>query len=133
MADGVRARVDPTRYVPAEVVAQLQAQLATAETANRAGRAEKAVKDAIAAGKLPPAQEAWALAYAAEQPDAFTAFIARQPVLLPPGQQGKDGTPPGGSDVAVLSAEDKAVAKRLGISEQAMLASKAATTKTQEG
>ncbi len=60
-------------------------------------RAGQRVDEAMRAGKLTPAQRAWATALAADDPEAFEAFVACAPVVvatgrtLPPAGGGEGG------------------------------------------
>jgi phage I-like protein len=81
----------------------------------RSARREKAERlvDAIRAGKLLPAQRAWATAYCAADAAGFRAFVARQPVVYrrrsSRGESRRDGR---GS---MLAQTETAISAQLGL------------------
>jgi cation transport regulator ChaB len=85
---------------------------------------DKAVADAIAAGKITPAQKAWADTYAMSDPKGFGTFVAAQPVIVNLGEKGHDG----GGDVQLTETEIK-VAEKMGVSKEDLLNSKKAEAK----
>jgi phage I-like protein len=109
------ASPDPARLV---AVAEFQKAL-TELNAMRAERAtekaERLVDDAIRAGKLIPAQRAWATAYCAADAAGFRAFMARQPAVIAAGTE-LDGEPPRREGRAgILSQAETAICAQLGL------------------
>lgn len=112
---------DPAQWVPkgqydqvAQSLSSLQASHAQAETA-------RLVREAVEAGKVAPAQEGWATAYASRDPEGFKSFVEVAPVILAPG--GGSGAPP--KEAAhTLTPEDEQVCQVMGLSRDAFLASK---------
>ncbi|HZO81131.1 MAG TPA: phage protease [Candidatus Binataceae bacterium] len=117
------ADADPARYVP---VAQFQKVLSELNRMRAQGareRAERAVDEAIRAGKLIPAQREWAVSYCQADVDGFAAFVARQPAVFgveveraaadiaPPRQLGRAGA-------NALSAVETAICVQLGVNAQ---------------
>lgn len=78
------AAPDPAKFAPMGVVLDLTERLAKATASSTANASEVAVHAAMAAGKLTPAQKEWALAYHAQDPKGFDAFIVKSPVILKP-------------------------------------------------
>ena len=114
------AAADPARYV---AVAQFQRVLGElnqmrAERANE--RAERAVDDAIKAGKLIPAQRQWAISYCQADFKGFAAFAARQPAAFGAGFESAAATfatpPPAHAATAALTATETAICAQLGLS-----------------
>lgn len=75
-------------------IAALQTQLAALTAQVNGATLAKTVDDAIAAGKLVPAQRDWALQYGGKDIAALSAFIAAAPVIALGGQT--TGKTPGG-------------------------------------
>ncbi len=73
---------DPARYVDVAEFKKALTELNALRAERAREKAEHAVNDAIRAGKLVPAQREWAVAYCAADPEAFLAFVARQPAML---------------------------------------------------
>jgi phage I-like protein len=48
--------------------------------------AEKAVGQALQAGKISPAQKDWALEYFRQDPEGFATYVARAPKVVPVGE-----------------------------------------------
>lgn len=97
------------------------ARLAKLEEQRATEKAEASVDAAVKAGKLTPAQRDWALGYAAKDPEAFAAFVEKQPVIaagagLPPGD------PPKGGEG--LTADELAYCRSRGIKVEDFKASK---------
>jgi phage I-like protein len=61
-------------------------RVAELEGSLRQKDAEQFVEQAMKDGKVTPAQRAWALEYAAEEPEAFKAFVAKAPVVVVTGE-----------------------------------------------
>ena len=126
-AMGAGAGADPARYV---AVAQFQRVLGElnqmrAERANE--RAERAVDDAIKAGKLIPAQRQWAIAYCQADFKGFAAFAARQPAAFGAGFESAAATftsPPARAATAALTATETAICAQLGLSPEDYLGRK---------
>ncbi len=126
-ADAMRAGADPARYV---AVAQFQRVLGElnqmrAERANE--RAERAVDDAIKAGKLIPAQRQWAISYCQADFKGFTAFAARQPIAFAAGFESAAATftpSLARAATAALTATETAICAQLGLSPEDYLGRK---------
>jgi phage I-like protein len=126
-ANAMRAGADPARYV---AVAQFQRVLGElnqmrAERANE--RAERAVDDAIKAGKLIPAQRQWAISYCQADFKGFAAFAARQPAAFGAGFESAATTftpPPARAATTALTATETAICAQLGLSPEDYLGRK---------
>lgn len=104
-------QVDPAQYVPREQYDELAALL----KASQSREGERLVGAAIMAGKLIPAQRAWALSYHALEPEGFAEFLAKQPVVVRPGRELTPKAPAPGTTESV-DAGTKAICATLGIS-----------------
>lgn len=101
------ATPDPEKFVPAELVTSLQAQVAQL----MGDKTAQVVDQAIASGKVPPANRDWAVAYHAKDPEGFAKFLEGQPAIVTPGAA-KPGAPKADSP---LDAEDLAMCSAMGI------------------
>lgn len=118
IVSGLRALgVDPKNYIARSVYDDVSSRLATL-TAETKG---KLIDDATKAGKLTPGMKAWAEGQSFEQ---LTEFLTAAPVIVAPNSGGGGGAGP--LNVATLSAEEKAEARRQHISEDAFLKAKQA-------
>lgn len=113
--------VDPEKFVPMDQFKPVAKQLKTLQDDRTEEKAKTAVDDAIRAGKIAPAQRDWALAYAKQNLAEFGKYVEAAPVILPPGEIGRTDPPPG---EVILTAEEKAVCKQSGLSEEKYLATK---------
>jgi phage I-like protein len=108
---------DPARYVAVAEYQRALTELNALRSERARERAAQAVDEAIRAGKLPPAQREWAIAYCAADPRGFESFAARQPALF---AQDRDlrGEPRGDASAprARLSAAELAICAQLGVS-----------------
>lgn len=116
-ADNV-ATPDPAKFVPIDVVKDLQTQLAALTQQINNDKSQQMVTAALSDGKLLPAQKDWALALAAKDPQALTDYLATaEPVAaLTTTQTG--GKEPDTADKA-LNAEQLAVCQSLDITPEA--------------
>lgn len=115
------AAPDPAKFVPADQVAAMQAQLATLQAGIVTDKAEAAVNKAIADGKLAPALKDWGLARAKADLKDFEAFAAQSPALVAPGGR---VLPARTTDAVTLDDADVAVMRALGHTEQDFLSAK---------
>ena len=113
--------VDPEKFVPMDQFKAVATQLKTLQDDRTEEKATAAVDAAIQAGKIAPAQRDWALAYAKKDMENFGKYVEATPVILPPGEAGRTAPPTG---EVTLTAEEKAVCKQSGISEEKYLATK---------
>lgn len=110
------AAADPTKFVPIEAFEDLKKTLAAVQKTQTDGEVEKAVADATAAGKLTPAQQDWAKAYAAKDMPGFKSYIAASPVIVKAGSQATKAKTDG--KATVLDDEQKALCASLGLKEE---------------
>ena len=93
-------------------------------------RAERAVEDAIRAGKLIPAQREWAISYCQADDNGFAAFVARQPAAFGASHESAAGVfasapaPSAGSAATALTPAETAICAQLGLSTQDYVARK---------
>lgn len=128
--DAMRARrgiafsgetADPARYVAVAQFQRVLGELNQLRAERASERAERAVDDAIKAGKLIPAQRQWAISYCRADFKGFAAFVARQPVAFGAGFESSAVTftpPPGFATAAVLTATETAICAQLGLSRE---------------
>jgi phage I-like protein len=121
---GAGAGADPARYV---AVAQFQRVLGELNQL-RVERAERAVDDAIKAGKLIPAQRQWAISYCQADFKGFGAFAARQPAAFGGAFESAATTftppLPALAATAALTATETAICAQLGLSPEDYLGRK---------
>lgn len=108
-------KLDPAKFVPMEQFALVKAQLAGIQE----DKATAAVDAAIKAGKLAPAARDWGLDLAKRDATAFAKFVDVAPAVLGENGQGLKTVPEGG-----LTAEERAICKQLGLTEDEFKASK---------
>lgn len=104
---------DPAQYVPRAEYARLEARVQALDT----DAATRAVDAAVAGGQLAPASREWALGYARQDLDGFRRFLAAAPVVLSAGAR-DPGPGRGTGRDDTLTAEEAAVCRALGVSEQ---------------
>jgi phage I-like protein len=108
---------DPAKFVPMEQFQAVAGRLSALEGDRTREQVEAVVAHAKQAGKLAPAMEEWATAYASKDLAGFKAWVNAAPVVVAPGATGPvGGLPPvsGG-----LTDMDRAVCSQLGLSEDA--------------
>ncbi len=112
---------DPARYVAVAQFQRVLGELNQLRAERASERAERAVDDAIKAGKLIPAQRQWAISYCQADFKGFAAFAARQPAAFGPGFEGSAATftpPPAFAAAAALTATETAICAQLGLSPE---------------
>lgn len=112
---------DLTQYAPVSVVQELQQQIAALTAQRDADKGAELITAALAAGKLLPAQKEWAEGVL-KQPNGLaflTGFIEQaQPIAALAGNTQTQAAGAGEAHkIAALTAEQKAAAKMLGMSE----------------
>lgn len=113
---------DPAAYVPVAAVAALSAQVAALQGEAARERAERAVTAAMSAGKLVPALEGWARAYAAKDPEGFRAWVEGQPAIVAATAAAPAAKAP--RTAGTLTAEDRTVCAAMGLDEATFLAAR---------
>jgi len=114
---------DPAQYVAVATLSAVQGELATAraelvalKAESQAAAVDAVVTEALAAGKLTPATEAWARDLGKTNLAALNAFIAAAPVVVSPGGTQTGGKKPDGEvGVAALTADQTKVCALMGI------------------
>ena len=92
------ATPDPEKFVSVATMTALQGQVAALTAQINLGKVDAIVKDALAAAKLLPAQEAWARDLGAKDLAALTRFVeSAQPIAALSGTQTGGGEPSGGA------------------------------------
>lgn len=116
-AQGTGGGADPAKYVPMEQFRVVASRLSALETDLTRERVEAVVAHAKQAGKLAPAMEEWATAYASKDLAGFEAWVNAAPVVVAPGATGPmGGLPPASGG---LTDVDRAVCSQLGLGEDA--------------
>lgn len=124
---------DPSKFVPkaqhdatVTALASAEKKIQDAEDAAHAARCSTLVDDAIKGGKIAPAAKEQYLALAKSNFDGTKAAIDAMPVVLKAGAEpGKDKIDPATAS-GQLTDEEKAVARRMGLTDEAYLAARAA-------
>ena len=118
-AAAMAAGADPARYVAVAQFQRVLGELSQLRVERARERAERAVDDAIKAGKLIPAQRQWAVAYCQADFNGFAAFAARQPAAFAAGFESTAATftPPSAlAATPALTAIETAICAQLGLS-----------------
>lgn len=116
---------DPAKYVPVAAVTELQGQLAALTAQVTGGEVDKLVTDAMAAGKIPPALEAWARDLGKTNVAALRAYVGAAAPVVVPGQTQTGGKKPEGEQAAQLDAGELAVCTAMGLSPEDFAKAKA--------
>ena len=112
---------DPARYVAVAQFQRVLGELNQMRAERASERAERAVDDAIKAGKLIPAQRQWAISYCQANFKGFADFVARQPAAFGPSFESAAATftpPQAFAATAALTATETAVCAQLGLSPE---------------
>ena len=117
---------DPREWVPMSQHQAVAQELAALQKQVAKEKAEAAVRAAMSAGKLAPAMQVWAQAYAEKDPEGFAAWCAAAPVILPTDQAAHRVAPNAGTGAEALTDEDRYVCAALGLSEADFAAHKRA-------
>ncbi len=116
-AQGTGGGADPARFVPMAQFQAVAGRLSALETDRTRERVEAVVAHARQTGKLAPAMEEWATAYASKDLSGFQAWANAAPAVVAPGATGPvGGLPPASGG---LSDVDRAVCSMLGLGEDA--------------
>ena len=103
----------------------VEAELRQLKSKVAADSTNQAVEEAMKAGKIAPAQKAWALEYYRQDPGGFQAFVARAPQLVPTRLElklSRDFQTPG-----PLHPEELSLCRSLNLSPEQYLQAKART------
>jgi phage I-like protein len=128
-ADAMQAAgADPARYVAVAQFQRVLGELNQLRVERSRERAERAVDDAIKAGKLIPAQREWAMSYCQADFKGFAAFTSRQPAAFGGAFENAAATftppPPARAATATLTATETAICTQLGLSPEDYLGRK---------
>ena len=120
------ASPDPAKFVAVETMTALRDEVAALRTKLNGQELDGVIAEALKAGKILPAQEAWARELGGKDLASLKTYIAGAPVILPgTSQTGGKGAADGGGKA--LSAEQQAVCKQLGLAEEEFLKSLSAS------
>ena len=109
---------DPEKFVPRTEFDAVSERLKTLETKGATDAATAAVDQAVKDGKVTPANRDWALEYATANPEGFKKFVEGAPKILSDGRAVPASKPGEEDGTAALSAQDKEILERTGISAQ---------------
>lgn len=112
----VPAAPDPAKYVPVQVVADMQQQLAALTGRMAEDEAGRLIEQAIGQGKLVEAQRAWAAELGKKDIAALRAYVASAPAIAALAGMQTAGTDPAATAAALTPAE-LAVCQAMGLSE----------------
>ncbi len=119
---------DPAHYVAVAQFQRVLGELNQLRVERSRERAERAVDDAIKAGKLIPAQREWATSYCQANFKGFAAFAARQPAAFGGAFESVAATftppPSARGGTAALTATETAICAQLGLSPEDYLGRK---------
>lgn len=111
----VEADPDPAKFVPIEVMKDLQAQVATLTAQTNEGRVEGVVDEALKNGLLTPAQKQWAINLGKSNLVSLTEYISGQaPIAAFNGTQADDADQGKGEQQAALTKVDESVMAMFG-------------------
>lgn len=123
------ATPDPTKYVPIDAMRALQVQVATLSGQLSQGTVDDVVTAALTAGKLLPAQEAWARQLGAQNIAALTAYVDTAPTIAALTGMQTNGKPPSSMpQPGALTQNQVALCAAMGVSHQDFLATLTAET-----
>lgn len=119
------AAPDPAKFVSVATMQELQGQVAALTARLQGQEVDTVIAEALQAGKLLPAQEAWARALGGKDIASLKSYLSSAPAIVPtqPQTQGRGVEDKG---EAKLSAEETAVCKAMGIAPEAYAKTKAA-------
>lgn len=106
----------------AEAMRAMQGQIAELTARLHADDVAREIEAGIAAGKLVPAQRAWAEALGKKDLASLREHIASAPQVVALGAQQTGGLPPGGADGKTLTAEQLAVCTAMGLTPEQFIA-----------
>ena len=111
---------DPAKFVPVETMQTLQTQVAALTTRLNDEESAKVIDDAIAAGKLLPAQKEWAESLGKTNLAQLKAYVEKTPAIaaLAGTQTGGDDPKGAGKGIAAMTSEAQYVMAQLGQSAE---------------
>ena len=121
------ATPDPAKYVPVQVVADMQKQLAALTGRMAEDEAGRLIEQAIGQGKLVEAQRTWAADLGKKDIAALRAYVASAPAIAALAGMQSTGADSAAASGATLSEAELAVCKAMGLSEADYLKTKKET------
>lgn len=116
---------DPAKFVEIATLTAVQGELSTTRTELAALKAEKCgaevdrvVTEALSAGKLTPAMEAWAKKLGGTDLAALKSYVDAAPVVAKPGATQTGGKAPDGAVASGLTEVEMAICKQMGVSAE---------------
>lgn len=111
------ATPDPAKYVPVQVVADMQQQLAALTGRMAEDEAGRLIEQAIGQGKLVEAQRTWAADLGKKDIAALRAYVASAPAIAALAGMQTTGADPAAAKGAALTDAELAVCKAMGLSQ----------------
>lgn len=126
------AKPDLSQYAPIDMVEALKGEIAQLRNAQAGSEVDGLVKQALADGKLLPAQESWAKELGNSNVAALKSYLDKTPAIAALKGSQTNGQPPAGADANThasgLSAEELEAAKLTGKTPSEYAALKAKLT-----
>lgn len=120
------ATPDPAKFVSVDVMNSLRDQLAALTGQLNSGKVEEIVEAALTAGKLLPVQKDWAISLGRTNFAALTQHLESAPQIAALVSTQTGGKPPKDIATAALTADEAAMCRQMGISEEAFIKTKQA-------
>lgn len=117
------ASPDPQKYVPVETMTALQADVAALSAKLNGQELDGVIDAALKAGKLLPAQEAWARELGGKNLASLKTYVETAPAVVPTKPQ-TGGNAGKGTDTSQPTDADVAVMKALGLTAEQFAAGK---------
>ena len=112
---------DPNAFVPRAEFDRVSERVTELETGTARADATAKVDQAIKDGKVAPASKDWAIGYASKDPEGFDKYLEGAPKILEDGRVAPAADP---GDGDTLTAEEKAVCRATGLSEEDFIKSR---------
>ncbi|CAN5754755.1 phage protease [soil metagenome] len=118
-AQGSPGAPDPAKFVPIEAVSAIQQQLAALSLQVQTSDVSSVVSAALKEGRILPAQEAWATDLGKKDIASLRTYLANStPIAALSGQQTKGQAPVGLTAAGDLNADQIAICKNMGITQE---------------
>ncbi|MCE3004657.1 MAG: phage protease [Xanthomonadaceae bacterium] len=121
----LKSTVDPTKFVSVDAFESVKTELAALKAASLDAEVTALVTDALAAGKLLPAQKEWAEQLGKADVAQLRAYIVKTPAIAAlRGQQTAGRGDLGQGEGDVLTDAEQAVCRQVGVTPEAYIASR---------
>jgi phage I-like protein len=109
---------DPAKYVPAKDFEELKKEVVSLKSEQTSGTVAALVSQGVEDGKLLPVQKDWATELGNKDVAALKSYLEKTPAIAALKGSQTRGKSPEGADDEVLTADELAVCKNLGISAE---------------